>query len=658
MNRLALSLYAAFMMALWSGLAAATIGMFRPVFLLPVAVISGMIVFRLNREDDVGLDGWACVAMSISLVAMMLSWPPGHVMQLQWDPAVYIQSGVVIAREGGIAFDLPVFHELPRIIRDLVSYPSVPGSPFSGMVFDAEGRVIPIFRHLFPVWIAWCYSLGGLDAALAANIPLMGLSGVLMFLLARRWFGTSWGLLASFILCFFPIQWWQARFPTAELLAQALLLGGFVFLQGSFDHPRGRMLRAGMAGMSFGLAMLARFDSILLVVPVVVLLAGAWNVVSWRSVILAVVIPVMVLSLQAFWNSWWMGSPYFPRQSLIIAGLLMTAAAFLFQRIVARRNRSEEVYWTKLAKPVSLSLAVMWLAYMFINWKIRPHFMSFLLLSEWFQPVQHFITTTSFGRVWTGHDAWNTAILEAVSGWPMVLAAIIGVGILLLNQDGYPVRRLWLLSSVPAMCILLFSLHHERDMMWLCRRFVPVVVPLLVVSSVAALHHVFHLPLFRLPARRFFLAVSLLAVLFGLRRPVEQVWSIREFFGTKPGFAALAGHVPPQSLVFADITGFGAVLRTVFGCDALELYGPTVERREILMQWLPALVTDRDVLFLTPIPVSDIVSGHYELVNQEILAARIYEQPDRSPPESFVDLSSPFRLYRVIPYDSTKAAPR
>jgi len=649
-NRLAVSLYAGWLTLLWVGIVTAGLNCFFPGLLLVVAGgISGW-CFYVCSGERMRIDAASWLAIGIAVIAMGCAWPPGHVMQMQWDPAVYIQSGAVLAREGGISFDLSVFHDLPEILQELVSVTGWHQSPYSGMILNESGRVVPVFFHLFPVWVAYCFSLGGLDAALAVNIPLYGLAIMLMFALARQWFGPGWGVIAALLLAAFPAELWQSRFPTSELLAQVLLLGGWYFLDVALANSSRSRISGLLAGVSFGLAMMARFDSLLVVVPLLILLVGLWRDRVQRPVMWTVMIPMLLLVAHSFIHVSLAGSPYFPRRTWVVAGLVVAVIIVLVQIIVLLVRRSDHTWWNTLSPRLAGTCCAGWLGWMFFSWLIRPLLASHSRLVAWLPDLPAIITHSFLYRHMIGADAWNMYIIEQLAGWPLLLIGLIGVPLVLFGHARRGALPLWAMISMAGWGLLMFAIHHERALMWLSRRLIPVVVPALIIGAVSCGSAIDRSIRLRNSARQWLVVMMLLMISWGLMKPLGKVWSLREFYGTKNGYVSLAEHLDRSSIIFADHTGIGAVLRTAYGFDAFELQSPTMDRREILMYWLPALNASRPVVFITPVPVNNEQKNNYRLKGRSRFAARVYEIPKITLPEQYVELVSDFYIYEVIPY--------
>lgn len=150
-----------------------------------------------------------------------------------WDPGVYMNQGVQVARSGSFTSEpLPCFTDLtqeqfevfarggPTAYRELV--PGVPAHP------DDRSAVVYFFR-LFPTLIATLAQSGGLRAATRVN-DFMGVFALLAFaaLLARARPG-FWLPLGTLLLAAQPLWLYELHTPTSEMLHLYLVLAAGLF---------------------------------------------------------------------------------------------------------------------------------------------------------------------------------------------------------------------------------------------------------------------------------------------------------------------------------------------------------------------------------------------------------------------------------------------
>jgi hypothetical protein len=250
----------------WAGLALAHLGRYSLLAALGLAVAGCGVVLAVAWRargrprldpDPAGMT----MVVALALVAALLFFPGFPYGTGDKDPGLYVMHGLAISRTGSYALTDPTL--------DRARIPSVilysPGARFPGVWINdaAAQRIVPQFYHLWPALLATGFGLGGFTG-LANLAPFAALLGVLaVALLARRVFGLVAGSLAGLLLATNMLQVWQAKYQTTEGFAQVLIVGavlGVVIAIRTGWRPA-----AGVAGLLLGLSYLARPDSVLLV---------------------------------------------------------------------------------------------------------------------------------------------------------------------------------------------------------------------------------------------------------------------------------------------------------------------------------------------------------------------------------------------------------
>ena len=272
-----------------------------------LAVVGVLVMWRRPARLAADLPGVA-VALGCAAVAAALTFPGFSYGVADKDPGGYVNHAVAIADTGDFSFVDPVL----TAAADDPTFPvqlTSPGARFAGIwIRDAStGTIVPQFYHLWPSLLATSYDAGG-RAALLLTVPLMGVLSVLALVALVRRVGTSLlgsrgGLLAAgaagLLLSTNLLQVWQARYPTTEVLAQALYLG--VLLGVVVALQTGWRPAAGLAGLLVGIGWLNRADGLLLVLLSVGLGAALvatrrWDSrATWFAVGLGVVAPHALL---------------------------------------------------------------------------------------------------------------------------------------------------------------------------------------------------------------------------------------------------------------------------------------------------------------------------------------------------------------------------
>jgi hypothetical protein len=242
--------------------------------------------------------------LGIVLLFGVLVARPFEVIRGGLDAGVYANTGVAIARTGSIVQYDPIVAEIGRraaqgdeLARQIES--NVFGVQSAkrniatrlraaGFFINsgelAQGRVVPQFFHLWPVWIAIFVAMLGPTSGLVATGAFGTLGVVLLGLLGRRFGGALAGLLAALFLALMTPQVWFSRMSTSEALAQALTLAGlwaFTFFADA-EERRVRIWWGAILGGALGALALTRIDCFWVVGPALALLLYAALTRRWH----------------------------------------------------------------------------------------------------------------------------------------------------------------------------------------------------------------------------------------------------------------------------------------------------------------------------------------------------------------------------------------
>jgi hypothetical protein len=389
---------------------------------------------------------WLAYA-AIGIVALLLVLPPFEVILGVRDAGVYSNTGIAIARTGGIIQHDDLLANLAQAAQS--PDPAIRGpaeqamSNFLGVQHPerfiatrmraagffinegdaAAGRVTPQGFHLLPVWIAILTSVLGIAGGLA--VPgVMGVMGVWSVgMLGRRLAGRRVGLFAALFLALNAVQVWFARYSTSETTMQFLTfagLYGFATFQAwrqrdqtHADVPRSiPIVYATIAGVAFGQIVLTRIDFFLVVAPVLLYLLYRWLSHTWHRGHTALALSLGVVLIHAGLHVLFIARAYFFDTAYArLQDYAITAyAALPFLTPLLR-----EVYHTRTGSPLKDPLAL-WRELAVIAMAMGA------LLALW---------------RWNGSIRFVTRLAQRWQGW---LRAGIAMSILLLGMHTYLVR--------------------------------------------------------------------------------------------------------------------------------------------------------------------------------------------------------------------------
>jgi hypothetical protein len=395
------------------------------------------------------------------------------------DPGVYVMHAIAIARDHSVWIHDPLL-----AAGNLPVQVAGPGARFPGIwVSDAQtGTILPQFYHLWPALLATSYAAGGYGA-LVATTPLLGVLAVMVSVaVARRLAGPVAGWAAVLLLGTNMMEVWQAKYPTTEMLAQLLfvgaLLGVLLAVQTRWRWP------ALVAGLLVGIGYLARPDGVLLVLFAVGILALLWVLrrfdarAGWFAAGLGIVGPY------AFWQAYGPARTYtesngVPGLAVMLGLIAACVIGALVLRpplagVVDRFDRLLADDWARLWFGGLVTLAAVGL---FALARVRGRL---------FGPDYVMYGPTRI----RSFDEINLQRLSWFFTWPGMLLMLAGIGVVALRRRWWPVG--WLVT-VPTVALLAFYVWHARNspyFMWVGRRYIPSVVPgmvLLIALALAAL---------------------------------------------------------------------------------------------------------------------------------------------------------------------------
>jgi hypothetical protein len=466
----------------WAGLTLADAGRYRLAPAVGLAVLAmvalAAVAWRFGGRQRVVVDGAELgVLAGVALVAAVLFFP-GFAYGAGKDPGAYVSHAIAITRVGSAGFDDPVLDRSRIPTVEVMREDEASRFPAIWIGDRDAHRIVVQFYHLWPALLASAFAAGGYTG-LVNLTPLCGVLAVLLVtLIARRAFGLLAGALAGLLLATNMLEVWQARYPSTETFTQMIvsgaLLGIVVALQTGWRPA------AGLAGLLLGVAYLARPDSLLLILLAVgagsvLIVAGRFDArAAWFAAGLAATLPCGFYQAYVSARRYTLTNnvPDLPVVLAVILGAL--AVAVLVRRVAPAAGRWA---WEVLERrPVQrrLGTAVVAVA-------------ALLLLLGFLRPWL-------FGPVWGDFRGrpvrtYDEATLIRLS-WFLTLP---GFGLALAGLALVALRR-WRAAGwaplLPALCLLpvyAYRAEVSARLMWWTRRFVPIILPGLVVLIAVAL---------------------------------------------------------------------------------------------------------------------------------------------------------------------------
>jgi len=472
----------------WGALALAHLGWFSLGAALAVGLVALAVVVAACWKwapVSVRIDRAGCVGvLGIGLIAGLMFFPGFHYGVTDKDPGGYVAHAMSIARTGSYEIIDPTLDG--RIPGGPVL--TSPGARFPGVWERGDGSdvIVPQFYHLWPALLAVATSADG-EQGISNTAPLLGVLAILAVSLALRravatapWgseiAGLACGGIAGVLLATNMLEVWQAKYPSSEISAQMLFVGSLLCLVVALT-TRWRPA-AGAAGLLTGIGFLDRADGVLLIGLGVAALAAIiavrrWDArATWFAAGLAVVLP------HAFWQaySYDAAGRYSSLNSVpSLPKLLAVIVVLLVVGLVLRAVGPRVTGWVSERRV------------QFVVGGVITVVAAGLVALGFLRPRLFGASFGLFGGVRA--RTFDDQIMARLSWFisiPGFALMLIGLAVVGLRRWG---GALWVLT-VPLLLIFpvyAYKTHNSTRLMWWTRRFLPTVLPLVVVLIALAL---------------------------------------------------------------------------------------------------------------------------------------------------------------------------
>jgi Dolichyl-phosphate-mannose-protein mannosyltransferase len=382
---------------------------------------------------------------------------------------------------------------------DLFGSPPGYDGTSAGFQRQTDATVFAQGNHLLPLLLAAAGWTFGAAAVLKANVVIAAMGLLAFFAVARRVVGSGFALVALVALAVSMPMIYVSRDTFTEPLALLFVMGGLALLAQAIES--GRTRDYALAGFVSSMSAVVRIDAyavlLSLLVVAAVLLAMApppeRGIVARRTGVLVGAAAPMVVA--GFFDVRWLSPGYYHNSRSLIMSLAAVAAILVVAGAVAvavswRWRVAFAARLTTGRGPVALSkLASTVLVVAFLILLSRPWWMTARgtfdnQIISGAQQAQGLAVDGT--RLYSESTVdWQAMYL----GWPTVILAVGGYAVLLdrlVRRRDY--RLLGLLTTVLSLTALyLWTPQITPDQVWAMRRYVPVVMPGILIAAMAAL---------------------------------------------------------------------------------------------------------------------------------------------------------------------------
>jgi hypothetical protein len=599
------------------GLLLAELGYFSLLNLSVLLLGFSLLLWLIGKVFHVGLRWQPIVAprgdwVAVILLLFLSGWlfmRPHEFVTGGADAGVYVSLGANIANTGSLLIREPLLADLdpdlwPGVLRQLAAWEQVDFIRFPGFYrSDTEiDLLIPQFFSLHPTWLAIAYVIGGVWGALSMT-PLwaiLGIWAIYLFarsLLARTLYASSFAWLPALLLTLAPLQIYFARYPTAEPLSQYLVWAGLWMFTQYVIRRDPNSLWGLAAGLTLGQVFLVRIDMLpLLLLPAIwsffLLVNWKWCPSEWwfwgsfSASVAYASIHALLFSRPYTLNTYGAVLAILQRQFVVLSLFLLLLILIFGYAFLYRRERL-----LGLLRAAASSR------------KVR-HFLSLLLV---LLVLYAYFIRPALGDI--GHwGYWYAQTIVPISnhenlvrlGWylsPLAIWLSVLGGVLILEREAW--RFMWPLLSVGGVFTIfyLYNIFNNPIQIYAMRRYVPVTVPLIMITIGYAFVWLWRHPL-RQPVGRFIGAALIIALMSLLLYNNRLIWQQVDYAGGVDQLAQLATLLDEETsgrpiALFVDDAPVGA--GAVFGTPLQYLYQMTafdLQENQLAMAAMTAQIAD------------------------------------------------------------------
>lgn len=582
----------------WSAamLEAAILGLYRPYVFGGL----GWLVFLIGlfkgevRKQCRELFSWGasdfCLGLGLCVLALVYLLFPADCTLGGRDMGTYTNHAIFIAQQGRL--DVP-YPWMPH--EHSLLYPAMKQMPG---FYKTPDMMTVQFGHLYPLWLAQAFGTAGAEGIGRFNgiLALLGLA--LFYSIAARLVPVRYALVAALFLGLNPSEVWLARTSLSEVFAQVFIWASFWCLVRALQTEEKPL--AHMAAILLGCAVLVRIDSLLIVACLltcqtahVLIYTKKKNDIQgvWMSY-LGIAIPTLGIAV-GYYARW--STPYFfaLKPELLSIGLLVLAmTVILCCFLVLPASFKEAAYSFLSGRSAFAILAGGVILLLVYGLFIRPDIEPYSLIERPGHPLHGTRDFREDSLVNIAKYISIPALVAAVFGWLLMMRRSVR-------------SELWAPWLVPLIvlggiaAVYLWKPSIFPDHFWAIRRFVPVVIPGLILFAAVGFYELIGV----LPIRAlwetgvavFFLVFAMVAY--------WPFWSFVEHKDVYLEMKHFATQLPKDRLLFAQGSS-GAMrwiipLAVAFDRKIVPLNLDTKAGQDVLAQWFSEAGDDFSVYVLS-----------------------------------------------------------
>ena len=627
----------------WLSLFLAQKGWFRVSIIIPATIFSLAISFLLFRSickvrtaNSDRERNFPVILTVLIILCGLLYLRPHEYVEGGWDPGVYVNTAVNVARTGSLTVRDGVLHLLSPSERSLfyhVRHGMAQKYGGFSVTDEDEGIIQPRFYHLYPSLSAIPAAFWGAKGVFYVN-PILAIGSVIgVFLLGRALLSPTAGLIAAAIFALDPVQVWFSRFPTSEITTQFFLIAGTIAL---LSHLACRHSGyAFVSGICFGAALLTKFSTVLILPPALIIafLCRKGKMFQRKDMILLLTLCFFISHLA--WQALHSNRIYFMRvyislrpfihRQLPFIGLAALVVA-VTMRLWYSRFRKESIRSEKACLMLKTITVLGLLTIAFYGYFIRP-------------------------RVGHGFDSANLVEL----GWFVTPLGLI-IGLWGANLSIFKLRseKVFPLALFAASCILfLYRKVLYPIYPWAIRRHVAMVIPGLALYSGVALTEMQYYLSSRWGksrARRIIVALPIIVVALLLCLKISNAHLLltsTDYKGMTDSVSEIAKELP-EGLFICEGSWLATPLAYIHGKETLQVSDLTPDKCRRLEKVFLKFLNRGETIWYIPLrekPIGEMID--FLPAQSFKIATSVLDRAKRAVPSQMRPFEPEVTIYRM-----------
>jgi len=613
--------------------------------------------------------------MLLFLLLCILYFRPAEYIHGGFDPGIYINSGVNLAKTGSPFFTDKIVNDLgyEKARRFLGMFTINPLGV--SIINQFEGRMGSQFYPGLPILYAAAYRTAGYDLFLYIQPLIALLSLFALYCFISSVFGKPAAALAVALYSVNLITVWFARYPVAEPLAVLLISAGLYLLLDFYEH--GGKFKSVSGGLMLSAALLTRPDAALALLPVS--LVGLYRYV-WRKwkpgegwfYIMALAGFVASIFYAVFYTGGYLRGVFISfigvsvkkERALTKAGILSLLLMIALATLILLLRKREKIVkflsrFKRLAAFIPTAAACILLSLVIFQFFIRPA-LPFAFLS----PQDNSLVRLGwyFAPLGVGWD--KIQVLPQPWVWILlkggILLAAIAAAYAVEKARDYK-KALFHLLWIPYALLYFQDLRIEPEHFWLNRRYLMFILAGIIACLSAAAIELwktrrgkdFKNILFKTAAASlilFYAASFLLGTSLIARN--------KEWKGMKQSLARFDASLPPKCAVIIDgsephtLEPLHLPLMTFLDREVSTLKNGSIHLDSLPMMCEQLAEMYGDVIYITPESGrAPCIPGRWGLIGTQKIETKLFETPfvlDYRPPAKAVGYALPVNAYIYI----------